>query len=145
MTDMKDITLSATDLVFTPSHPVNGDSVVLSITAHNAGIKDTGPFNLALYDGDPAAGGVLVNTYPVSNIPGDAKTTLSYAFTAIPWTYRSMPSRTRRTSSRKCTRKTTRPSGPQDQSARRDPRPGPGAGQDRSIRHDHGRPDIDSR
>ena len=24
------------------------------ITAHNTGIKDTGAFNLALYDGDPA-------------------------------------------------------------------------------------------
>ena len=59
MTDMVDIAITATDLAFTPSHPVNGDSVVLSIATHNTGIKDTGPFNLALYDGDPNNGGVF--------------------------------------------------------------------------------------
>ncbi len=88
MTDMIDITISATDLVFTPSHPVNGDSVVLSITAHNTGIKDTGPFNLALYDGDPAAGGTLLQTFPISNVPGEGSNVVSHVFTAIPWTYR---------------------------------------------------------
>ncbi|MDH4164481.1 MAG: hypothetical protein OEW15_17605 [Nitrospirota bacterium] len=88
MTDMKDITLSATDLVFNPAHPVNGDTVVLSITARNTGIRDTGPFNLALYDGDPATGGVLLKTYTVNSIQGDGTTTLPYTFTAIPWTYR---------------------------------------------------------
>ncbi len=88
MTDMVDISLSATDLVFTPVHPVSGDSVILSITAHNTGIKDTGAFNLALYDGDPAAGGTLLQTFPISNIPGDGSTAVSYVFTTIPWTYR---------------------------------------------------------
>ncbi len=88
MTDMVDITVSATDLTFIPAHPVNGDTVVLSITVHNTGIKDTGPFNLALYDGDPASGGALLQTFTISNITGDGKTTLPYTFTAIPWTYR---------------------------------------------------------
>ncbi len=88
MTDMVDLSISATDLVFTPGHPVNGDSVVLSITAHNTGIKATGPFNLALYDGDPAAGGTLLQTFPISNITGDGSSAVSHVFTAIPWTYR---------------------------------------------------------
>jgi len=88
MADMVDISISATDLVFTPSHPVNNDTVVLSITAHNAGIKQTGAFNLALYDGDPASGGALLQTFPISNIAADNKSTVSYTFTAIPWTYR---------------------------------------------------------
>lgn len=88
MTDMVDITISATDLSFTPSHPVSGDSVLLSITAHNSGIKNTGAFNLALYDGDPAQGGQLLRTYPVAGIQGDGTTTVSYAFTAAPGTYR---------------------------------------------------------
>jgi subtilase family serine protease len=88
MTDMVDIALTATDLVFTPAHPVNGDSVILSITAHNTGIQDTGAFNLALYDGDPNSGGALLQTFAVSNIPADGNTTLPYTFTAIPWTYR---------------------------------------------------------
>jgi large repetitive protein len=88
MTDMVDINISATDLSFTPSHPVSGDSVLLSVTVHNAGIKETGAFNLALYDGDPASGGALLQTYAVSSIQGDGSTTVSYTFTAIPWTYR---------------------------------------------------------
>jgi len=88
MADMVDISISATDLVFTPSHPVNNDTVVLSITAHNTGIKQTGAFNLALYDGDPAAGGALLQTFPINNIAADNKSTVSYTFFAIPWTYR---------------------------------------------------------
>jgi len=88
MADMVDISISATDLVFTPSHPVNNDTVVLSITAHNSGIKQTGAFNLALYDGDPSAGGALLQTFPISNIAADNKSTVSYTFFAIPWTYR---------------------------------------------------------
>ncbi len=88
MTDMVDISLSATDLVFTPSHPVNGDAVVLSITAHNTGIQPTGPFNLTLYNGDPNAGGTLLQTYAVTSIPGDGSATVTYTFTASPQTYR---------------------------------------------------------
>ena len=88
MTDMVDITISATDLSFTPSHPVSGDSVLLSVTVHNAGIRETGAFNLALYDGDPASGGTLLTTYTVDSIQGDGTTTLPYTFTAVPWTYR---------------------------------------------------------
>jgi subtilase family serine protease/prenyltransferase beta subunit len=88
MTDMVDISISATDLVFSPSHPVVNDTVALTITAHNTGIKQAGAFSLALYDGDPASGGVLLQTFPVGNLPGDGSTTLIYTFTAVPWTYR---------------------------------------------------------
>ncbi len=88
MTDMVDITVSATDLSSNPVHPVSGDTVVLSITVHNQGIRETGAFNLALYDGDPNAGGALLQTFTISNITGDGSTTLPYTFTAIPWTYR---------------------------------------------------------
>ena len=77
MPDMVDITISATDLVFNPSHPVSGDTVALTVTAHNSGIKDTGAFNLALYDGDPNAGGALLQTYAVSSIQGDGSATVT--------------------------------------------------------------------
>lgn len=88
MTDMVDISLSATDLVFNPSRPVAGDTVALSITAHNQGIANTGPFNLALYDGDPKSGGSLLQVFPIQNIPGDGSVTTIYTFTAQPRTYR---------------------------------------------------------
>jgi hypothetical protein len=87
MPDMKDVTMSATDLAFTPAHPVMGDSVVLTMIAHNTGIVQTGSFNLALYEGDPAAGGVLLQTFPIANLSGDGSATLTYTFTAEPKTY----------------------------------------------------------
>ena len=89
MTDMVDITISATDLSFTPSHPVSGDSVLLSVTVHNAGIRETGAFNLALYDGDPASGGTLFNDVYSRQHTGETEQLRSpYTFTAVPWTYR---------------------------------------------------------
>jgi subtilase family serine protease len=88
MTDMVDISVSSADLVFTPSWPVAGDAVTLGITVHNRGIKDTGPFSLAIYDGPPDEGGMLLNTLPVDNVAGDGSTTLFYNFTAEPRTYR---------------------------------------------------------
>ncbi len=88
MADMVDIQVSANDLSFTPSRPVRGDSTVFTIAIRNTGIKETGAFNAALYDGDPASGGTLLQTYPVSNIPGDGTATVTYVFTAVPKTYR---------------------------------------------------------
>ena len=88
MADMIDIAISATDLTFDPSHPVSGDSVTLNIIAHNTGIINTGAFSLTLYNGDPASGGVLLQTYPISTIPGDGSSAVTYTFAASPQTYR---------------------------------------------------------
>ncbi len=91
MTDMVDIALSATDLVLNPGHPVVGDTVALTITAHNTGIKDTGAFNMAIYDGDPNVGAIHelpLQTFAIANIPGDGSATLTYTFTAAAQTYR---------------------------------------------------------
>src|SRR5574341_15974 len=88
MTDMVDISLSANDLAFTPSRPVMGDTVALAITVRNLGISNTGAFNLGLYNGDPASGGVLLQTFPISGIAGDGSQSVVYTFTAQPQTYR---------------------------------------------------------
>jgi subtilase family serine protease len=88
MPDMVDISVSATDLVFTPSRPVANDSVVLTISARNSGIRNTGAFNLGLYNGDPNAGGTLMQNFPIANIAGDGSQSLVYSFTASPQTYR---------------------------------------------------------
>lgn len=88
MPDMIDIAVSATDLVLNPSRPVDGDSVVLTMTPHNQGIRDTGAFSFALYDGDPNEGGQVLNIYAVGSMQGDSATTVTYTFIAEPKTYR---------------------------------------------------------
>ncbi|MFZ5875273.1 MAG: CARDB domain-containing protein, partial [Nitrospirota bacterium] len=88
MPDLVDLLVSATDLAFTPSHPVIGDSVTFTATVRNLGIRETGAFNVALYDGDPAAGGSLLQTYSVPTLLGDATTTITDTFTAEARTYR---------------------------------------------------------
>jgi len=88
MPDLVDLAVSATDLTVTPPRPVIGDAVVLTLTVHNLGIRETGPFAVALYDGDPAAGGVLLQMYPVSTLLGDAAGTFTHTFTGEGRTYR---------------------------------------------------------
>lgn len=88
MPDLVDLAVSATDLAFTPPRPVIGDAVVLTVTVRNVGIRETGPFTVALYDGDPSAGGVLLRTYPVSTLAGDTAGTFTDAFTGEGRTYR---------------------------------------------------------
>jgi subtilase family serine protease len=88
MTDMVDISVSASDLVFTPSWPVVDDDVALTITVHNRGIVETGPFSVALYDGLPDEGGVLLSTFPVATIVGDGSETFVYNFVAQAGIYR---------------------------------------------------------
>src|SRR5574341_421401 len=88
MADMVDLSISATDLAFDPAKAVQGDTVNFTFTIRNAGIKDTGPFSVALYDGDPTQGGVLLQTFPISGIAGDGSQTLTYSFTAVPHAYR---------------------------------------------------------
>ncbi|MEW6683736.1 MAG: CARDB domain-containing protein [Nitrospirota bacterium] len=88
MPDLVDLLVSATDLAFTPSHPVIGDLVTFTATVRNLGIRESGAFSVALYDGDPASGGLLLQTYPAPNLLGDANTTVTYTFTAEARTYR---------------------------------------------------------
>jgi subtilase family serine protease len=88
MPDLVDLLVSATDLVFTPSHPVIGDLVTFTATVRNLGIRQSGAFAVALHDGDPAAGGTLLQTSPITNLADDATTTVTYAFTAEARTYR---------------------------------------------------------
>ncbi|MFZ5875050.1 MAG: CARDB domain-containing protein [Nitrospirota bacterium] len=88
MPDLVDLLVSATDLLFTPSRPVIGDSVTFTATVRNLGIRETGAFNVALYDSDPAAGGSLLQTYSVPTLLGDAATSVTHTFTAEARTYR---------------------------------------------------------
>jgi subtilase family serine protease len=88
MTNMVDIVLSSSDLNVTPSYPVAGDSVALTVTARNTGISPTGAFTLKLYDGIPGSGGNLIQTFAMASIAGDNSFTVMFNFTAESRTYR---------------------------------------------------------
>ncbi len=88
MTDMVDLEVSASDIVIEPEHPMDGDAATVKMTVQNRGLKASGPFNVNLYNGDPANGGTLLQTFAVSNLAGDATQQLSHSFTASRGTYR---------------------------------------------------------
>jgi subtilase family serine protease len=88
MADMVDIEISASDISITPEHPMDGDPATVTAIIQNRGIANTGAFNVNLYNGDPASGGTLLQTFAITNLAGDATQTLSYPFTAARGTYR---------------------------------------------------------
>jgi PKD repeat protein len=77
-----DLAVADEDLNAAPAHPNAGDAVTATLTVHNAGDFAAGDFDVTLYVGDPAAGGVLVGTQSVTApfLAGDQRT-VSFSFT----------------------------------------------------------------
>lgn len=88
MSDMVDIEVSASDISIAPEQPMDGDAATVNVVIQNRGIATTGAFNVALYNDDPESGGVLLQTFAVADMAGDATHTISYPFTAVRGTYR---------------------------------------------------------
>ena len=89
MTDMVDISLSATDLIFTPAHPVMASPGRAHMTAHNTGIvahRGLQPCALRRRPGSQTA--CCSRPSRLANITGDGSATVTYIFTAEPKTYR---------------------------------------------------------
>ncbi|MDQ1300539.1 MAG: hypothetical protein QG637_457, partial [Chloroflexota bacterium] len=55
-----DLTLTAADIALTPANPRPGSAALISATVRNAGDLAANPVKVAFYDGDPAAGGLLI-------------------------------------------------------------------------------------
>ena len=77
-----DLAVADSDMTVVPHGPQPGDAVTVSLTVHNAGDFAVGPFEVKLYVGEPAAGGVLVGTQNVvgSFAAGDTRN-VQFAFT----------------------------------------------------------------
>jgi len=88
MADMVDIEISASDIAIEPAHPMAGDPATVKVTVQNRGILPTGSFAVNLYNGDPAAGGVILQSFEIADLAGDAAQELSYSFAADRGTYR---------------------------------------------------------
>jgi subtilase family serine protease len=88
MADMVDIELSASDIGISPEHPMAGDPATVKVTVQNRGILPTGPFTVKLYNGDPASGGALLQSFEIADLAGDAAQEFTYSFAADRGTYR---------------------------------------------------------
>jgi len=88
MTDMVDIAISASDININPEYPMDGDAATVNAVIQNRGINPTGAFNVKLYNGDPASGGTLLQSFAITSLAGDATQTVSYPFSAARGTYR---------------------------------------------------------
>ncbi len=75
-----DFTLSGPDITFIPAQPITGETVTISAQVHN--LRDTAASNIMInfYDGDPAAGGILLGGTAIPALAG-----MGTAQAALPW------------------------------------------------------------
>jgi subtilase family serine protease len=76
------LSISSTDITYTPSAPTPGDTVTITATTKNNGLVDANNVTIAFYDGDPNAGGLFIGETVISNIPQNGNGTASINWTA---------------------------------------------------------------
>ena len=68
---LPDLSITSSDITITPSAPEPGDAVTITAIARNRGETAEGNVTVDFYDGDPTAGGSLINKQTVLSIdPG---------------------------------------------------------------------------
>ncbi len=77
-----DLTLSTSDITYTPSVPTPGETVSITATVFNNGLSDTSNVPVSFYDGDPDAGGIFIGEAVISQIPLDGSGIASVNWTA---------------------------------------------------------------
>jgi len=73
--------LQFTDFQLSDPEPVAGETVTVTLPLRNNGQTTAGEGTVTLYDGNPDAGGTLVETLHATSLPGGMTTTV-----AFPWT-----------------------------------------------------------
>lgn len=63
------LSISSSDITYTPSVPTIGDTVTITATVKNNGITDANNVTISFYNGDPDAGGTLIDEATILNIP----------------------------------------------------------------------------
>jgi subtilase family serine protease len=76
-TGYTDLALPAGGLSVTPYRPATGETVSVTLLAGNLGTETTAS-EVEIFDGDPAAGGVLIHTSSVNLSPGETRTITAY-------------------------------------------------------------------
>jgi subtilase family serine protease len=69
------LSIGPSDIVLSPSPPLEGADLNVGMTVHNTGVDAAGAFVVTLYDGDPRAGGSQLGQASVSGLAAGASTT----------------------------------------------------------------------
>lgn len=69
-----DLWLQATDIAVNPQTPIAGEPVTVSVAVHLAGDYSQQDVNVAVYDGDPCSGGILIDSNSTDLMPGGSAT-----------------------------------------------------------------------
>lgn len=78
-----DLAITSSDITFTSLNPKEGDPLTINATIHNLG-TDTSDIDVALYDGDPLSGGIVLSRQTVAQtIPFGGQLSLSFAVTTL--------------------------------------------------------------
>lgn len=81
--------LQVTQIALSDDEPMAGETVTVTLTLRNHGQTAAGAQTVALYDGNPEAGGAIVETLQATSLPGGAATDLTFPWTpAAPGPYR---------------------------------------------------------
>ncbi|MHB8420521.1 MAG: CARDB domain-containing protein, partial [Myxococcales bacterium] len=70
----EDLSIEPTDIQFAAA---DGGLVQISVTVHENGVAESSPFQVAVYQGDPAAGGSQIGTASVASIPASGSATVT--------------------------------------------------------------------
>ncbi len=75
------LTIAASDITFSNSTPTVGDIITITAVIHNTGIADSENVLVQFYDGDPDAGGVLIEETTILLIPVNSDYTSNIEWT----------------------------------------------------------------
>lgn len=81
-TPAPDLVINSTNITLAPNNPPPSSSARISATIANQGDLAASPVKVAFYDGDPAAGGILIGAPALAgSLPGGLTATLSVSWT----------------------------------------------------------------
>lgn len=82
--DLPDLAVGYDNFELRPAEPLAGDLVTVDLTVRNRGTAAALGVELALYDGDPAAGGVLIGSHTFADLPVAGNARASWSWPAAP-------------------------------------------------------------
>ena len=80
--ELPDLSIGYDNIELLPAKPFDGDLVAVTLTVRNAGTLDASDVSVELYDGDPSAGGVLVDSATLSQVKASGNRSVNLQWSA---------------------------------------------------------------